>query len=489
MGITDVDVGWTTTPHGVGATSLNDVPLPALRRIRWRLSWLHGLFAASGAVLVLAFFHPLAYHLAAMRATTEGAITLLAIIAALLFWAQFSYTRRLRDLTLLATLAMFALLELVSEALPAAIEVRSGSQFVASALVGQLLIAIAIAAAASIPSTRLVVGVRRPVLSALGLGLVLFAAAELGGVMLRTALTAPAPGPVPGIGHALGRPLAVVIVIAGAALLLDASARLRRRARLEGSGALKLLAGAAILLAASRLYWLALPWVSPDWITSGELLRLLAFALIVSGAARQELDVRGVMARSAMLAERTRVARDLHDGLAQDLAFIAVHGARIAGDQGPEHPLAVAARSALALSRDTISDLADMSHATLQEGLGGVADELRARFGTAISVDADAGAGLSSSEREHVLRIAREAITNAARHGQAKNVIVSLARTDNGLVLQVRDDGVGIRGGSAAAQPEGFGLRSMRARAASLDGTLSVKERGRGGTELEVRFS
>ena len=55
--------------------------------------------------------------------------------------------------------------------------------------------------------------------------------------------------------------------------------------------------------------------------------------------------------------ERRRIARDLHDGLAQDLAFIAAHGDQIAREAGEEHPLAIAARRALALSRGAIADL------------------------------------------------------------------------------------------------------------------------------------
>lgn len=457
---------------------------PALGRVR--VSWLHLVSAVSVCALALEFVRPVAYQLPALRASAEGAITLLAVAATLLFWAQFAYTRRLRDLVLFSALLGFALVELFSNALPAALDVRSGGQFAAASQLGQLLVAGGLAAAASIPSSKLVLGGRRPLWRAAGLSGLAFVLAELGGVILGGALIDTGRRPIHGIGHALGHALTAVIVISTAALLLDAAIRFGHRAQVERSSALPLLVGAAILLAVGRLYYLALPWVSPSWISSRELIRLLAFGLIVAAAARQELDVRRGAARTAAAAERLRVARDLHDGLAQDLAFIAAHGARLAGDAGTEHPVAIAARHALAVSRGTISELSDTSATSSRDALELVAGELRTRFGIAIAVDAEADLELASDAREHVLRIAREAIVNAARHGQANHVTVNLERAERGLVLRVRDDGRGILAKAPTAPPEGFGLRSMRERAATLDGSLTVMHRARGGTELEV---
>ena len=83
-------------------------------------------------------------------------------------------------------------------------------------------------------------------------------------------------------------------------------------------------------------------------------------------------------------------------------------------------------------------------------------------------------------------RIAREAIANAARHGGARNVVVSLRNASAGVALRVVDDGCGIAGADGVVAPEGFGLSSMRDRAAALGGHLSVRPARRGGTELEV---
>jgi signal transduction histidine kinase len=63
---------------------------------------------------------------------------------------------------------------------------------------------------------------------------------------------------------------------------------------------------------------------------------------------------------------------------------------------------------------------------------------------------------------------------------------VSLTQTNGGLALRVRDDGRGLRRGGGSAPPEGFGMTSMRERAATLGGRMTVRERSTGGTEVEV---
>jgi signal transduction histidine kinase len=153
---------------------------------------------------------------------------------------------------------------------------------------------------------------------------------------------------------------------------------------------------------------------------------------------------------------------------------------------GDDHPVVIAARRALEISRSTISELSDPDGATAHESLEAVAQELAERFEITVAVSARLDRELESYERDNVTRIVREAIANAARHGGASNVIVSLRHTGTSLALRVVDDGRGIRGHDLVPAPEGFGLRSMRERAAALGGHLNVHQPRRGGTELEV---
>ncbi|MGZ6652150.1 MAG: histidine kinase, partial [Solirubrobacteraceae bacterium] len=88
-----------------------------------------------------------------------------------------------------------------------------------------------------------------------------------------------------------------------------------------------------------------------------------------------------------MIAERQRIARDLHDGLAQDLATIALRTQRLQnGSDRPDDVLMLAARRALAISRGTIVDLSASDAPTTEAALRQVADELAARFTVLVDV-------------------------------------------------------------------------------------------------------
>jgi signal transduction histidine kinase len=227
--------------------------------------------------------------------------------------------------------------------------------------------------------------------------------------------------------------------------------------------------------------------LGPDWVGPSQGLGVFACALLLAAIARQELSGRRRLASAAALAERQRVSRDLHDGLAQDLALIAAHSGEIARSVDSGYLVAAAARRALAHTRETISDLSVSRELSTREALEAVALEQRNRFGIEVDVDAAPDDELSPAVREDVLRIAREAIGNAARHGRARTVVVSLTRREGGSeLLRVHDDGCGITGGESSTVAEGFGLRAMRERAAGFGGALRIRSGNGSGTELEV---
>jgi signal transduction histidine kinase len=449
--------------------------------------WLLAVAAGSFSVVALEFLHPVAYHAPAMRAATETVITLCAFTAAWLLRVQFRRSRRVRDLLLMGTVLTVGLLDGISYALPALRELRSGRGFAAAVMIGMVLVAGVLVAAARVPSDLQVGRRRRPELFTLVGAFVAAGVAESGGLLLRDQLSIAGSHPISGISAASQKPLAVTLVLITAGLFIYAAILFAVHERGERSGVSILVAGAAILLVSARIYYLALPASGPDWITSREVLRLFAFVLLMSAAVQQEVRSRTGLARATALAERHRVARDLHDGIAQDLAFIAAHGARITEVGGEEHPVAVAARRALAISRGKISELSDERSSTAKDALQALALELASRFEIVIDVSAPAEAELEYHQRQDVLRIVREAIANAARHGDAEHVYVSLRRTRWGTLVRVCDDGRGIAT-VCGAKGEGFGLRSMRERATALGGQLIVRERQRGGTELRVQL-
>ena len=144
--------------------------------------------------------------------------------------------------------------------------------------------------------------------------------------------------------------------------------------------------------------------------------------------------------------------------------------------------------SALAASRGVISDVSASYAPNAAAALRAVADELSARHGVSITVEAD-GEDLTAPKREAVVRIAREAIVNAVQHGQAQHIAVSLETRDNEIALRISDDGRGLRKGVSADPHRGFGLRAMRERAEAIGGELIVDERCDGGTSVQALVS
>jgi signal transduction histidine kinase len=440
------------------------------------------VLVAGTAVLALPFaLRHAVIHAPTLRPALEMMLTLFCFSAVWLLRPRFVDTRRVRDLLLLCVTLAFGLINLCINALPAALDLRSGGYLAAAGLWGQLFVAGIFAAAAAVSADTVLVRPGHPARVALVLGGGPLVAGALGGLLMSVL------GLNLGLhAGAAGAAVRLVLVVGAAALLASAALMLARENLRRPDRVVAVLAIAGTLFAGAALCPLTLRSLARGEVGAGTAMRVIATALLLCAAVVLERRVRARAARAAALAERRRVARDLHDGIAQDLAFIAAHGAQIATEMGEEHPLVVAARRALAISRSTISELSDPAGATASEALDAVAHELRDRFDVAIAVHAEIDGNVPSAVREHLSRIAREAIANAARHGQARNVLVSLQRADGGVALRVVDDGCGISVDERGAAQEGFGLRSMRERAGALGGSMTVRAAPRGGTELEV---
>jgi signal transduction histidine kinase len=113
------------------------------------------------------------------------------------------------------------------------------------------------------------------------------------------------------------------------------------------------------------------------------------------------------------------------------------------------------------------------------------AEEVCRRFDTGLELDIETGVDASPETRDALLRILREAVSNAARHSAASHVRVLLRRSD-GLCLRVEDDGTGFDTTDLGRLSGRFGLISMRERAEALGGTFAVVSRLQGGTSIEV---
>ncbi len=183
---------------------------------------------------------------------------------------------------------------------------------------------------------------------------------------------------------------------------------------------------------------------------------------------------------AAQEGERLRVARELHDGVGQELTAVLLLLARVQA-RAPEtlRPGVSEAREAVRASLQDVRRIAvELRPEALDDlGLTSALAVLCERFveRTGIRVDChlpDEMPALSSDAELVVYRVAQEALTNVARHSRSDRASLSLDSGDHDVVLSVRDTGVGL-GGSAAG---GSGIRGMRERAGLIGATLLVSD-------------
>lgn len=194
--------------------------------------------------------------------------------------------------------------------------------------------------------------------------------------------------------------------------------------------------------------------------------------------------------------ERSRIARDLHDGLGSTLTAVNLDlhwtQQRLADQPALANRLARAMEvlaSTVAMNRRLIHDLRPTVLDTL--GLSAAIESHAADFSrkNAISVETefpDELPALKDGAPIALFRICEEALNSAARHAKATSIRISLRTGPAGVVLEVTDNGIGIERTVAGGISTSIGLLSMRERAAALGGALSV-ERGAGGRGTVVR--
>ncbi|WP_307486442.1 sensor histidine kinase [Microbacterium trichothecenolyticum] len=199
------------------------------------------------------------------------------------------------------------------------------------------------------------------------------------------------------------------------------------------------------------------------------------------------------------LAERARLARELHDTVAQGLSSIQMllHAAERADPEGPGVAHVRLARQTaadgLAETRRFIRELAPPS---LDRGLGEALERLAAtwsaREGIGVDVHVDAAVSLPMDAQTALLRIAQGALANVAQHASATRVTVRLSGDGDAARLTMVDDGVGFDARAAAAvasATDSFGLRAMRERVEQLDGDIVVDTAPGAGTAITVTLT
>jgi len=261
-----------------------------------------------------------------------------------------------------------------------------------------------------------------------------------------------------------------------------------RRSRINADELSGWLAIACILSGASRINYYFHPSLHSSWVYTGDVFRLGFYFALLIGAAREIASYWTSVLAAASLEERRRLARDVHDGLAQEIAFIA-RNVRLLREQGAEPQLVERILRGVARaqeeSRRVVGALRSSADEPLERALAEAARDAAQRYGAAIDMELESGITLSAREREAVVRIASEAVANAAQHSGAETLRLYLERLEAGVRLGVVDDGEGF---DEDEPKRGFGLVTMKDRAEALGGKLRVDSRRGAGTKVELEL-
>jgi signal transduction histidine kinase len=196
-----------------------------------------------------------------------------------------------------------------------------------------------------------------------------------------------------------------------------------------------------------------------------------------------ELWLENMERMQALSRERERIGRELHDGTIQSIyaAGLMLEGAQYSLTADPRAARTQLTRAIGSLNQ-TIQDIrryifdlrGEMPDDDLETGLRKILKDfyINTLLETEFVVEGEKARMLGAERRQHIFQIARETLTNVARHAQARRVEVHLHYNANELQLRMSDDGIGLP--ALPISGKGHGLRNIRERARLLDGVLDM---------------
>ena len=215
-----------------------------------------------------------------------------------------------------------------------------------------------------------------------------------------------------------------------------------------------------------------------------DFLRLVAYGVLLVGVWRAYSSAEF---GRAVAEERARVARDIHDGLAQYLFAVSTHVSMLEGGAPLEQLLPGLRQASTAAQQEARFAVLALSSASgtapFDAALNRYVEFLTADGELDVELEIDPDVRLAADEQIEVFRIVQEGLANVRHHAGARRAEVTIAQRGGRRVVLVRDDGVGFEG---AADGAGQGLRNMRLRAETIDGGFSVRSRRGAGTSVEV---
>jgi signal transduction histidine kinase len=301
-----------------------------------------------------------------------------------------------------------------------------------------------------------------------------------------------------------------VLLAATSAVLLITAAALYRWSYLRRRGPITdaFLSIGLVIAAFSELHFVLYPGVYSGLVTTGDALRLAFFLVLLVGLdAEARSDLRALRtayaaldrlrvneAERAALEERNRLAREIHDGLAQHLWFAKLKHERLAA-QLPEDvrelstEVGQALDTAIVEARQALVTMrAPLDHALpLSDLLARTVDDFGQRSGLRVEFAAPTlSSDVPARQQAELLRVVQEALTNVRKHADATVVRVTAEIDDGDLLVTVTDNGRGFR--PDEVKGSGLGLRGMAERARLLGGHLGISSEPSDGTLVTLRL-
>jgi signal transduction histidine kinase len=447
-------------------------------------SWFVGL--AVTALILGTPYLVFGYRSPAMHLVLDSVDSCVALLVAYLVYGRFLRGHRLQDLLLaqgvfllgIAGLGLTSFLGLFHDFRPETLDVWLP---MAVRVVGALLVMVA-----ALVGER---GIRRGRDSWARVAPWAFVAVVVVVLWLARDRLPPALGPSPPASaqHPVisGHPLLLAAHAVTALSFVVASLLFTARAGRRDDELLRWLGPAWGLAAFARLNYVLYPSLYSEWIYTGDLLRTGCYLLLVVGAAREIGRYWTAQARAAVLEDRRRLARELHDGVVQELGYIrALTGAMPAAPAVPN--IVASCDRALDEARAAVDALGRPSDEPLGFVIHRAARQVAERYDGQLEVDLDDSVTADVDQQHALVRITREAVSNALRHGDARRVCIRLSHDHAGHRLVVQDDGHGFDPCAMRAQSTGYGLTSMRDRAQALPGSLTIESAPGRGTKVGV---
>jgi signal transduction histidine kinase len=445
-------------------------------------AWLWGevlLIGLLGAVLALFVAHPSlrnTYRLPQAHLVMDTTVMLAAAIVAVLAGIRFSVDGRRLDLLLCGGFTALAASMLVYSIGPV-LGGEPAPRTVAWAGIGGVLFAWLLIAAA--PFSRRRTSTRGRALGEMLLGVALVLGL-MWGIAARAGSALP---PLHGAGE--DQPLLLTGALSLRALLsLVAMVGFGLRFRSRRNDLDRWLCLGATLALFAELNYVFSPLVSTDYVSQGDFLRVLSYGVLLVGVWRA---IRFAEFGRAVAEERARVAREIHDGLAQYLFAVSTHASMLENGADPERTLRQLKEAAAAAQQEARFAVLALSSAggsaPFDSALRRYVDFLTADGVLEVELEIEPSIRLAPDEQIEVFRIVQEGLANARKHAGARRAEVRIEERAGERFVTVVDDGSGFDEREIAA---GQGLKNMRARAASIGGGFRLTSTPGRGTALEV---